>query len=140
MAKSDFKTDDDLACRAAEEFVNLYYETFDKRRRQLTKLYMDSATLVWNGNPISGQEALIEFFDMLPSSQFHVTLFDCQSVHEQATLGQKTVLVVTNGSVKFEGNKQHYFTQNFLLTLHTTPSNSVWKIASDCFRFHDWAS
>ncbi|MEE6497043.1 hypothetical protein FKM82_002568 [Ascaphus truei] len=82
MASSmDFRTDVDLACRAAEEFVNIYYETIDKRRRLLTKLYMDTATLVWNGNPISGQEALIEFFEMLPSSEFQVNMFDCQPVH-----------------------------------------------------------
>uniref|UniRef100_A0A8C5QJN2 NTF2-related export protein n=1 Tax=Leptobrachium leishanense TaxID=445787 RepID=A0A8C5QJN2_9ANUR len=139
MASSDFRMDVDLACRAAEEFVTLYYETIDKRRRQLIKLYMDTATLVWNGNAISGQAPLIEFFEMLPSSEFQVNMFDCQPVHEQATQGQKTVLVVAHGTVKFEGNKQHYFNQNFLLTLHATPSNSVWKIASDCFRFQDWA-
>uniref|UniRef100_A0A803KFD7 NTF2-related export protein n=1 Tax=Xenopus tropicalis TaxID=8364 RepID=A0A803KFD7_XENTR len=135
----DFRTDVDLACRAAEEFVNLYYETIDKRRRQLIKLYTDTATLVWNGNPISGQDSLVEFFEMLPSSEFQVNMFDCHPVHEQATQGQKTVLVVAHGIVKFEGNKHHYFNQNFLLSLHATPTNSVWKIASDCFRFQDWA-
>lgn len=29
----DFKTYVDQACRAADEFVNIYYETMDKRRR-----------------------------------------------------------------------------------------------------------
>ena len=29
----EFKTYVDQACRAAEEFVNIYYETMDKRRR-----------------------------------------------------------------------------------------------------------
>ncbi|KAM9324043.1 NTF2-related export protein 2 [Gastrophryne carolinensis] len=138
--KEDFKTDADLACRASEEFVNLYYETIDKRRRQLTKLYMDTATLVWNGNLVSGQQALIEFFEMLPTSDFQINMFDCQPVHEQATQGQKTVLVITQGSVRFEGNKHRNFSQQFLLTLHTTPSIRLWKIASDCFRFQDWAS
>ncbi|KAG8439615.1 hypothetical protein GDO86_005699 [Hymenochirus boettgeri] len=85
MVSSDFRTDVDLACRAAEEFVNLYYETIDKRRRQLTKLYMDSATLVWNGNPVSGQNSLIEFFEMLPSSEFQVNMIDCQPVHASYT-------------------------------------------------------
>ncbi|XP_063793367.1 NTF2-related export protein 2 isoform X2 [Pseudophryne corroboree] len=107
---------------------------------QLTKLYRDTATLVWNGSPVAGQEALIKFFDMLPTSEFQVNMIDCQPVHEQATQGQKTVLVVTHGSVKFEGNKLHYFNQQFLLTLHTTTANSVWKIASDTFRFQDWAA
>ncbi|XP_048400757.1 NTF2-related export protein 2 [Stegostoma tigrinum] len=136
----DFKTHADQACRAADEFVNIYYDTMDKRRRVLTKLYLDTANLVWNGNAISGHQALAEFFEMLPSSEFQVNMLDCQPVHEQATQGQTTVLVVTCGTVKFEGNKQRYFNQNFLLTAQVTPQNTVWKIASDCFRFQDWAS
>uniref|UniRef100_A0A4X2L7V0 NTF2-related export protein n=1 Tax=Vombatus ursinus TaxID=29139 RepID=A0A4X2L7V0_VOMUR len=141
MASSvDFKTHVDQACRAAEEFVNIYYDTIDKRRRVLTRLYLNSATLIWNGNAISGQDALNEFFEMLPSSEFHVSVLDCQPVHEQATQSQTTILVVTCGTVKFDGNKQRYFNQNFLLTAQATPNNSVWKIASDCFRFQDGAT
>ncbi|XP_044924226.1 NTF2-related export protein 2 isoform X2 [Mustela putorius furo] len=141
MATSvDFKTHVDQACRAAEEFVNIYYETMDKRRRALTRLYLDKATLIWNGNVVTGLEALTNFFEMLPSSEFQVNMLDCQPVHEQATQAQTTVLVVTSGTVKFDGNKQHYFNQNFLLTAQSTPTNTVWKIASDCFRFQDWAS
>lgn len=64
------------------------------------------------------------------------------SFTEQATQGQTTLLVVTGGTVKFEGNKQRFFNQNFLLTAQATPNNDqpVWKIASDCFRFQDWNS
>jgi NTF2-related export protein 1/2 len=52
------------------------------------------------------------------------------------------VLVVICGTVKFEGNKQGDFNQNFILTAQasSSSSNTVWKIASDCFRFQDWAS
>ncbi|XP_027572357.1 NTF2-related export protein 2 isoform X1 [Pipra filicauda] len=139
-ASVDFKTYVDQACRAADEFVNIYYETMDKRRRALTRLYLDKATLVWNGNAVSGQEELNKFFEMLPSSEFQVNVLDCQPVHEQATQGQTTVLVVTSGTVKFDGDKQRYFNQNFLLTAQATPTNTVWKIAGDCFRFQDWAS
>ncbi|XP_039204654.1 NTF2-related export protein 2 isoform X1 [Crotalus tigris] len=133
----DFKTYVDQACRAAEEFANIYYETMDKRRRVLTRLYTDDATLVWNGNAVSGQEALAKFFEMLPSSDFQVNTFDCQPVHEQATQNQTTVLVVTCGPVKFDGNKQQYFNQNFLLTEQTTNNNTVWKVMSDCLRFQE---
>lgn len=74
-------------------------------------------------------------------SEFQVNMLDCQPVHEQATQAQTTVLVVTSGTVAwFDGNKQHYFNQNFLLTAQTTANNTVWKIASDCFRFQDWAA
>ncbi|XP_040855902.1 NTF2-related export protein 2 isoform X1 [Ochotona curzoniae] len=136
----DFKTYVDQACRAAEEFVNIYYETMDKRRQAITRLYLDKATLIWNGNVVTGMDSLTSFFDMLPSSQFQVNMLDCQPVHEQATQSQTTVLVVTSGIVKFDGNKQHFFNQNFLLTAQVTPNSTVWKIASDCFRFQDWAT
>ena len=66
-------------------------------------------------------------------------LFFCVG-EEQATQAQTTVLVVTSGTVKFDGNRQRYFNQSFLLTAQSTPNNTVWKIASDCFRFQDWAS
>lgn len=140
MASVDFKTYVDQACRAAEEFVNVYYTTMDKRRRLLSRLYMGTATLVWNGNAVSGQESLSEFFEMLPSSEFQINVVDCQPVHDDATPSQTTVLVVICGTVKFEGNKQRDFNQNFILTAQASPNNTVWKIASDCFRFQDWAS
>ncbi|XP_017598610.1 PREDICTED: NTF2-related export protein 2 [Corvus brachyrhynchos] len=57
----------------------------DKRRRALTRLYLDKATLVWNGNAVSGQEELNKFFEMLPSSEFQVNVLDCQPVHDQVT-------------------------------------------------------
>lgn len=140
MASVDFKTYVDQACRAAEEFVNVYYTTMDKRRRLLSRLYMGTATLVWNGNAVSGQESLSEFFEMLPSSEFEIHVVDCQPVHDDATPSQTTVLVVICGTVKFEGNKERDFNQNLILTAQATPTNTVWKIASDCFRFQDWAS
>uniref|UniRef100_A0A4X2M580 NTF2-related export protein n=1 Tax=Vombatus ursinus TaxID=29139 RepID=A0A4X2M580_VOMUR len=133
----DFKANVDQACRAAEEFVNVYYETIDKRRAMMTRLYLDMATVVWNGNVVSGPDALSKFFDTLPASEFRVNVVDCQPVHEEATQSQTTVLVVTCGTVKFDGNKLHYFNQNFLLTTQVTPNGTVWKIASDCFRFQD---
>lgn len=49
--------------------------------QNLTRLYLDKATLVWNGNAVSGQDALGEFFESLPSSEFQVHTLDCQPVH-----------------------------------------------------------
>ncbi|XP_021119133.1 NTF2-related export protein 2-like [Heterocephalus glaber] len=132
----DFKTHVDQECKAAEEFVNIYYETMDKRKRALIRLYLDEATLVWNGNVVTGLEALSNFFEMLPSSEFQVNMLDCQPVHEQAIQSQTTVLLVTSGTVKFDGNK-HDFNQNFRLTAQATFNSTVWKITSDCFHFQD---
>ncbi|XP_045154525.1 NTF2-related export protein 2 isoform X1 [Echinops telfairi] len=136
----DFKTYVDQACRAAEEFVHIYYETMDKRRRVLPRLYLDTATLLWNGNVVTGMDGITNFFEMLPSSEFQINMLDCQPVHEQATPSQSTVLVVTSGTVKFDGSHPHYYNQNFLLTAQSTPNQTVWKIASDCFRFQDWSN
>lgn len=36
---------------------------------------------MWNGNNVSGQDALGEFFESLPSSEFQVHTLDCQPVH-----------------------------------------------------------
>uniref|UniRef100_A0A8D2HNQ8 NTF2 domain-containing protein n=1 Tax=Urocitellus parryii TaxID=9999 RepID=A0A8D2HNQ8_UROPR len=121
----DFKTYVDQACRATEEFVNIYYEIIDKRRRALTRLYLDKATLIWDGNVVTGIDALNNFFEMLPSSEFQVNMLDCHQVHEQATYSQTTVLVGTSGTVKFDENKQHYFNQNFLLTAESTPYSTM---------------
>ncbi|XP_064874241.1 NTF2-related export protein 2-like [Oncorhynchus nerka] len=61
---------------------------------------------------------------------------------KQATQGQTMLLVVKAGQVKFDGQKQRYFNQNFLLTAQASPTSDqpVWKIASDCFCFQDWSS
>ncbi|KAL1766989.1 60S ribosomal protein L11 [Sigmodon hispidus] len=122
MASVDFKTYVDQACRAAEEFVNIYYTTMDRWRRLLSRLYMGTATLVWNGNAVTGQESLNEFFEMLPSSEFQINVVDCQPVHGEATPSQTTVLIVICGTVKFEGNEKRDFNQNFILTAQASPS------------------
>ncbi len=49
--------------------------------QNLTRLYLDKATLVWNGNAVTGHDALGEFFESLPSSEFQVQSLDCQPVH-----------------------------------------------------------
>ncbi|XP_075576785.1 NTF2-related export protein 2 isoform X3 [Pelecanus crispus] len=98
-ASVDFKTYVDQACRAADEFVNIYYETMDKRRRALTRLYLDKATLVWNGNAVSGQEELNKFFEMLPSTEFQVNVLDCQPVH--VSKSQETSTVASDTDLQY---------------------------------------
>uniref|UniRef100_A0A8C5JBC0 NTF2-related export protein n=1 Tax=Junco hyemalis TaxID=40217 RepID=A0A8C5JBC0_JUNHY len=114
-ASVDFKTYVDQACRAADEFVNIYYETMDKRRRALTRLYLDKATLVWNGNAVSGQEELNKFFEMLPSSEFQVNVLDCQPVHEGGIFRTSTLLPLRSTGCEFRQRCN---------TAHTRESNS----------------
>uniref|UniRef100_UPI00358F4BB6 NTF2-related export protein 2-like n=1 Tax=Myxine glutinosa TaxID=7769 RepID=UPI00358F4BB6 len=129
---TDFSGLVEQSCLAAEEFCKHYYDTLDKRRHVLTRLYQESALLVWNGNAVTGLEALAKFYEELPASDHQVNMLDCQPIAEHVRPGHG-VLVVAGGSVKFEGNRQRLFTQTFLLAAQ----ESVWKIISDCFRFQD---
>ncbi|CAH3113928.1 unnamed protein product [Pocillopora meandrina] len=123
----------DQATQAGEEFSNVYYETLDKRRHLMSKLYSENTTIVWNGNVVKGGSAKVtDFFNNLPATEHTLHSLDCQPVSDQAIPGQTTVLVVVEGLVKYDGHKMHRFSQNFLLTAE---GGTVWKVASDCFRF-----
>ena len=44
------------ACSTAETFVHLFYDKMDTTKRtQIGKLYMDTATVSWNGHRIGGK-------------------------------------------------------------------------------------
>ena len=43
------------ACTTAEQFIDLYYERIDAKRHTINKLYLDNATMSWNGNKITGK-------------------------------------------------------------------------------------
>ncbi|XP_064610042.1 NTF2-related export protein 1-like [Liolophura sinensis] len=130
---ADFKLKVDQACLAAEEFSKLYYETFDKKRHLVSKLYMDTAVLVWNGNSITGSTEIVKFFENLPSSEHVPETLDCQPLIDQLTPGKLTIIVTVSGSSKYQHNKATTFMQNFTLT----SVNNVWKIVSDSIRFQE---
>ena len=50
----DKKTRIDDACKTAEEFVNIYYDKMDTKRHTIGKIYLETATLAWNGNKVDG--------------------------------------------------------------------------------------
>ncbi|XP_013421061.1 NTF2-related export protein 2 [Lingula anatina] len=129
----------DQASQAGQEFAKLYYETFDKRRTLLPKLYLPSATMVWQGNPVSGMDAIAKFQESLPTSEVSLESVDCQPLPDSVTQGQTSILVSTCGAVTFHGNPIRTFTQSFMLTVHKTDESKAisWKIASDCFRLQD---
>ncbi|XP_002731526.1 NTF2-related export protein 1-like [Saccoglossus kowalevskii] len=133
MAASDFKIKIAQACQAGEEFQKIYYDSLDKRRNKLSKLYSADASLVWNGNACSGSQQITKFYEQLPTSDFRVDTLDCQPIAEEATNGVTSVLVTVSGTVKFEGNRMQGFNQTFVLA----QTGDVWKVASDSFRFHE---
>ena len=87
--------------------------------------------MVWNGHPKTGSVDIASFYQSLPGSEHTVSGFDCQPVQDEQ--GQRSVLVVCQGVVKFDGQNEELFSQNFILT----KQGEVWKVGSDCFRFLD---
>jgi NTF2-related export protein 1/2 len=98
------------------------------------KLYLDSATLSWDGNTVSDQENILKFHEALPASEHVVDGFDAQPVASVATCDQLTFLVMVGGTVKFGNMKTRCFSQTFLLTV---PGGGSCKIASDTYRTFD---
>ncbi|XP_026472079.1 NTF2-related export protein-like [Ctenocephalides felis] len=132
----DLKTSINAACRTAEEFTKLYYETMDKRRHLMSKLYLDTGILAWNGNGSTGKDAIQKYFSDLPPSEHKLLSLDAQPVLEDAVSSQHTILILVSGTVKFNAEstdvKQRSFQQHFLVTAQ----GDKWKIASDCVRHH----
>eukprot|EP00118_Oscarella_pearsei_P004360 m.18517 g.18517 ORF g.18517 m.18517 type:complete len:137 (+) comp27673_c0_seq3:339-749(+) len=121
------------ASSAGQEFVKIFYDTIDKKKHLIAHLYTSMSSVVWNGNSSTGVEAVTSFLQSLPSSSHVLTSLDCHPIPEVASPGQTSILVATEGMVKYEGNKERPFSQNFILT----SQSGVWKIVSDCFRFTD---
>ncbi|XP_015586198.1 NTF2-related export protein [Cephus cinctus] len=128
--EQDIKAKIDHACRTAEEFTKLYYESLDKRRYLISRLYLDSAVLIWNGNGIEGKDHIQKFWIDLPSTNHTITTLDAQPITGPAVADQLTFLVKVSGQVKYQEKSSKPFNQNFLITA----VGDKWKIVSDCFR------
>ncbi|EFX71857.1 hypothetical protein DAPPUDRAFT_308659 [Daphnia pulex] len=121
----------DEACSTAQEFTKLYYECLDKKRNLVSRLYMDTAVLVWNGSSVSGNLVIQAFLEKLPVSDHQIVSLDAQPVHDEAIKGQSTIMVTVAGIVRYEKKPAQPFCQDFLITAQ----ESKWKVVSDCLRF-----
>lgn len=99
----------------------------------MSRLYLDNAIVVWNGNGTTGKENIQKYFQELPMTEHSVTTLDAQPVIDDATLNQKTLLVMVSGMFRLQGNSQKQFQQTFMITAQ----GDKWKIVSDCFRIQD---
>ena len=44
------------------------------------KLYMDTATMIWNGNAVAGKDAILKFHEDIPECTHVVDGYDAQPV------------------------------------------------------------
>lgn len=118
--------------RTAEDFTKLYYESLDKKRHQMSRLYLDNGVAVWNGNDITGKDNIQKFFESLPATEHTVVTVDAQPVIDEAVSSQRTLLLIVSGSIRVN-NSSKPFQQTFMVTAQ----GDKWKIVSDCFRIQD---
>lgn len=124
---------DEQACISGGEFVKLYYETLDSRRHMLSKLYMEDATMSWNGNGVQGNQQIKKFYEELPNCETTVNCVDAQALIEEIALKQTTIVVLVLGAIRFDNKPMRTFQQNFMLTVQ----NGNWNVVTDCFRFQE---
>jgi NTF2-related export protein 1/2 len=111
----------------------LYYDSLDKKRHQVSKLYLENATFVWNGNASIGKDNIQKFFQELPSSEHQMTTVDAQPIIDNTVSQTFTFLVQVSGTVKYQDSPSRAFQQTFMLTAQ----QDKWKIVNDCFRLQD---
>ena len=112
----------------AETFHKLFYEKLDKSRQTIGKLYLDNATLNWNGNAVKGKTEISGFLQKLPISHTSVYSVDAQPLMDSS------IMIVTTGTVKFQStnsNRDQDFSQTFVLKKTDT---KTMKVSFDCFR------
>ena len=81
------------AIDTGETFSQLFYKKLDQDRHTIDKMYIEDATLAWNGNSVDGISNIKEYWLKLPKSSTYVQSLDAQPVHDCAVAGQTTVLV-----------------------------------------------
>lgn len=126
------RTNIEESSRTAEDFTKLYYESLDKKRHQMSRLYLDNGVAVWNGNDITGKDNIQKFFETLPATEHTVVTVDAQPVIDEAVSSQRTLLLIVSGTIRIN-NSSKPFQQTFMVTAQ----GDKWKIVSDCFRIQD---
>lgn len=102
--------------------------------QQISRLYLDNAICVWNGNGTTGKENIQKFIQELPSTEHSITTLDAQPVIDEIA-NQNTMLIMVSGMSRIQSNQnqQKQFQQTFMITAQ----GDKWKIVSDCFRIQD---
>ncbi|KAG5451936.1 NTF2- export protein 2 [Clonorchis sinensis] len=123
-----------LASEAGQKFSSLYYRAFDKPSRpEIPGFFMDTVVLLWNGNRVEGNDAVVQFLNKLPKCSTMLHSLSAQPVHKSLSGDRLLVLVNVFGTIKFDQHNTRQFSETFFLT----QKDDLWRIQSDTFRFID---
>ncbi|KAJ4305257.1 Nuclear transport factor 2 [Kalmusia sp. IMI 367209] len=111
----------------ADQFVNFYYDTFDKNRSGLTALYRGHSMLTFEQQPVRGAADIVEKLTNLPFNQV---------IHQVATKDAQPsaddgIIVMVTGALQVDGqDKPMSYTQTFQLK----SEGDTWYVLNDIFR------
>ena len=111
----------------AQQFVQFYYDTFDKNRAGLAQLYKETSMLTFEQQPTQGSAAIVEKLQNLPFQEIqHRT--DTVDAQPSADDG---IMVLVTGALMIAGeSKPMSFTQAFQLK----NADGSWFVLNDVFR------
>lgn len=103
--------------------------------QQISRLYLENAVAIWNGNGLNGNNNIQDFILKLPSTSHRVLTFDAQPIVNEIAPNQNAIMILVCGKVQHFNSTTngHYFQQTFVIYAQ----EDKWKIASDCFRIQD---
>lgn len=119
--------------RIGQQFTKLYYESIDKKRNVMGKLYKDDAVLSWNGHGTKGNEEIVKYITELPPCDHELKCMDIHKLTTEACQNQIAYLISTSGNVRYKNMTKIYFNQNFIISAE----GDKWKIVSDVFRLQE---
>lgn len=127
------RTNIEESSKTAGDFTKVYYDSLDKKRHQMSRLYMDNAIAVWNGNEVIGKDNIQQFFVGLPDLEHTVATYDAQPIIDETVSNQQTLLLIVAGTIRIKSKITKPFQQTFMITAQ----GDKWKIVRDCFRIQD---
>lgn len=128
-----FYTNIEESSKTAGDFTKVYYESLDKKRHQMSRLYLDNAIAVWNGNEVTGKDNIQKFFTSLPDIEHTILTYDAQPIVDETISNQQTLLLIVAGTIRIKNVTSKPFQQTFMVTAQ----GDKWKIVRDCFRIQD---
>mmetsp|Transcript_16223 Transcript_16223/g.31407 ORF Transcript_16223/g.31407 Transcript_16223/m.31407 type:complete len:250 (-) Transcript_16223:108-857(-) len=119
------------AAELAKQFLNFYYSNFDgspETRQQLANLYQQGSTLSFEGNAVTGQEAIMARIKELPPAQHDPNM----SVDIQMINGTEILMLFLTGQESLDNANPIRFAQMFILQ----KSGASYIIGNQVFRLN----
>ncbi|OAF69924.1 NTF2-related export protein 2 [Intoshia linei] len=99
--------------------VQEYYEFVEKNNyNKLKYMYATNAEFIWNGNCLTNQENIVDFYRQMPQSKFQILSMDAQPTFKANCYPNSiSYMVSVSGNVTYTLlEEKHHFTHYFFLS------------------------